>query len=258
MKEEEAACWEVCTVDGRGRGLFARRDIAGGEAVLSETALAAVVLEEWSSTVCHQCFRQVARISGCPKCKQVGWCSNECASAGEAVHARRWGSCCECDALRKLNADILNEGDVALAKLFVKLLCRRAVESEAGGGVVGAVDSQLKLLESNEEAMSDDRLSDLAMISEVVLDALPPAAHIEQEMLEGYMCAEQASVCLSISLSSPVCVCSHLYARSSATLLESGARRARAKASCWDLAFSLVYACSITGAFTRCHVNAAR
>ena len=254
MKEEDAACWEVCTVDGQGRGMFARRDIAGGEAILSEKALAAVVLEEWSSRVCHQCFRQVARISGCPKCKQVGWCSNECARAGEAVHARRWGSCCECDALRKLNADILNEGDVALAKLFVKILCRRAVESEAGGEVVGAVDSQLKLLESNEEAMSDDRLSDLAMISEVVLDALPPAAHIEQEALEGYMCAEQVSVCLSISLSSPVCVCSHcMCARSSATLLESGARLA----SSWDLAFSLVYACSITGASTRCHENAA-
>ena len=93
----------------------------------------------------------------------------------------------------KLNTDILNEGDVALAKLFVKILCKRAMESETGGVKVGTVDSQLGLLETNEEGMSEDRLSDLSMIAEVVLDALPSTAHIEQEALEGYMCAEQCN-----------------------------------------------------------------
>jgi len=180
-------------VDGRGRGVFARRPIAGGEAILSECALAAVVLEEWSSAVCHQCFRQVARLNGCAKCKQVGWCSSECANAGGHSHARRGGSCCECDALARLDTAILNEGDVALAKLFVKLLCRRAVESEASGAEDGVVDKSLDLLESNEDAMSEDRRSDLAMIAEVVLDAVPSPGHIEQELLEGYMCAEQCN-----------------------------------------------------------------
>lgn len=190
-----SACFEVSALEGRGRGLVARREIAGGDTILQEVALASVVLEEWASSVCHQCFRAAMRLSSCAQCQQVGWCSDECESVGGAAH--RSGDCCECEALARLDTDILNVGDAALAKLFVKLLCKRAAELESGEGGDGegaasAVDRTLAMLESNEEGMSEERMSDLAMIAEVVLRAVP-AARIEQEVLEGYMCAEQCN-----------------------------------------------------------------
>jgi hypothetical protein len=183
--------FEVSALDGRGRGLVARREIAGGDTILHEVALAAVVLEEWAHSVCNQCFRTVTtRLSSCAQCQQVGWCSDECEAVGGAAH--RGGDCCECEALARLDTDILNAGDAALAKLFVKLLCKRAAELESGEGgneegTASAVERTLAMLESNEEGMSEERMSDLAMIAEVVLEAVPHAARIEQEVLEGYM-----------------------------------------------------------------------
>jgi hypothetical protein len=168
-----------------------RRPLNGGDVIMQEIPLASVVLEEWAAYVCHQCFCMVPRLASCAACKQVGWCSEECERIGAVAH-RAGGSHCECDALKRLDADVLRDGDTALAKLFVKLLCRRVVEAGAGGAE-GMVDSSLALLESNEDAIGDDRISDIAMIAEVVLDAVHPAARIEQEELEGYMCAEQCN-----------------------------------------------------------------
>ena len=119
--------WEVVNLHGRGRGLVARCDIAGGDKIMQEVALSAVTVEEWSLGVCHQCFRMAARFSGCADCKHVGWCSKECEIAGAESH-HKGGDCSECNALARLDTDILRDGDAALAKLFVKLLCRRAVE----------------------------------------------------------------------------------------------------------------------------------
>ena len=47
---------EAADLPGRGQGLVASRDIAAGEALVCETALASVVLDEWRGLVCHQCF----------------------------------------------------------------------------------------------------------------------------------------------------------------------------------------------------------
>jgi hypothetical protein len=187
--------WEVVNLGGRGRGLLARCDIAGGDKILQEVALSAVTVEEWSLGVCHQCFRMAARFSRCADCKHVGWCSKECEIVGAATH-HKGGDYSECNALARLDTDILRDGDAALAKLFVKLLCRRAVEL---AGLVGdeeegsKVERSMSVLESNAEAVSEDRMSDIAMIAEVVLEALHPAARIEQEVLEAYMYAEQCN-----------------------------------------------------------------
>jgi len=165
-----------------------------GCACVCTVPLASVVLEEWAACVCHQCFRLAARLSRCAGCKQVGWCSPECEGVGAATH-RSGGACSECPALARLDTDILRDGDTALAKLFVKLLCKRAAEAAAGHGGVrgGTVEQCLAALESNEEAIDEERLSDLSMIAEVVLEAVPPSARIDQEVLEGYMCAEQCN-----------------------------------------------------------------
>ena len=137
-----------------------------------------------------------ARLSRCAGCRQVGWCSTECESVGAAAH-RSGGKYCECAALARMDTDILRDGDTALAKLFVKLMCRRAREAAAGPdgprGVGATVEQCLAALESNEDAISEDRLSDLSMIAEVVLETVAPAARIDQEVLEGYLCAEQCN-----------------------------------------------------------------
>ena len=231
---DDAAC-SVQNLAGRGRGVVAERPLEAGEILLQEVPLAAVVLEEFSSTVCHQvrtstagantefradvcsmqCFSAVRSLTCCPGCRAIGWCGEACQRVGAEAH-QRWG---ECAALARLDTDILRDADAALAKLFVKLLCRCAMEAAEEDGK-GLAARSLALLESNEEAVSDERASDLAMIAEVVLDAVPPHARsvrsttkytdqrycllrelltltdlirIEQEELEAYMCAEQCN-----------------------------------------------------------------
>ena len=137
--------FSIESLDGRGRGVVSRRPLNGGDVIMQEIPLASVVLEEWAAYVCHQCFCMVPRLASCAACKQVGWCSEECERIGAVAH-RAGGSHCECDALKRLDADVLRDGDTALAKLFVKLLCRRVVEAGAGGAE-GMVDSSLALLD---------------------------------------------------------------------------------------------------------------
>lgn len=115
---------------------------------------------------------------------------------GPAAH-RSGSECCECVALARMDTDILRDGDMALAKLFVKLMCRRAREAAVGPdgarGREATVEQCFAALESNEDAISEDRLSDLSMIAEVVLQTLAPSARIDQEVLERYLCAEQCN-----------------------------------------------------------------
>eukprot|EP00961_Rhodomonas_salina_P199269 2687929-Rhodomonas_salina.2 len=180
-------CIEDRELEGRGKGLLARRDIAGGERVMIEHAAASVVLENWKTKICHQCFRLAKDLRGCSTCRQVAWCSEECQAAAAAQHGD--GSAgTECKALQTMDTTMLRDADVSLAKIFLLVLCRRA-KPEA----TKSYDEFLHGLVSNEDAIPADRHSELSIVSEIVLDGLPPSATIDEEDLERFMCAEQCN-----------------------------------------------------------------
>lgn len=206
---------------GRGRSLVASRDLAAGEEVypspdairlftsqrsasthfcrrgalqssdnstlvasrpwqiLVESAYASVVLDHCE--VCHGCFaalqpqHQGGGIQCSGGCGQ-SWCSDACQTEADRAHK----GTAECKSLGRLDVTILNEGDAALARLFVKLLCRRAAEEGDKAEWQGAVGR----LESNPEKVGGDRLSELGMVAEAVLDAVPGSAAVDEEVSE--------------------------------------------------------------------------
>ena len=54
---------EVRTVPGKGRGLFATRDLQPGETVLTEAPVLLVVADEYRNSTCAGCLRA---LNGCP------------------------------------------------------------------------------------------------------------------------------------------------------------------------------------------------
>ena len=162
---------EVASFAGRGQGMVASRDIVAGEALVSETALASIVFDEWGALVCHQCFAALPISRDiqlpCGGCLLVVYCSEKCQAAAAPFHHS------ECAALARLDTDILNPAEASTAQLFVKLLCRRADElADAAGRGSSIVQECLDALVTNEEAMSEERLTELEMVAEAVLEAV--------------------------------------------------------------------------------------
>jgi hypothetical protein len=143
---------EAASLAGRGQGMVARRDIAAGEALVSETALASIVHDEWGSFVCHRCFAALPLSRDqqfpCRGCLMVVYCSDGCQAAAAPFHQS------ECEALARLDTDILNAAETSSARLFIKLLTRRADElGDAAGGGSSAVQACLDALVTNEEVI---------------------------------------------------------------------------------------------------------
>lgn len=90
----------------------------------------------------------------CAGCESIIWCSNECRAAADRQHLGM-----ECECMAKLDVTLLNEGDAALAKLFVKILCARAQDDGAQG-----FEESVGMLESNVDKVDVDRLSELGMV----------------------------------------------------------------------------------------------
>jgi hypothetical protein len=63
----------------------------------------------------------------------------------------------ECSSLARIDVSFLNEGDSALAKLFVKVLCSRVSREDEFAEAI-------ETLESNMESIDGDRLSELSMV----------------------------------------------------------------------------------------------
>ncbi|KAJ1473583.1 hypothetical protein T484DRAFT_1835443 [Baffinella frigidus] len=183
---------EPASLAGRGQGMVARRDIAAGEALVSETALASIVFDEWGHLVCHQCFAALPLSKDkkipCGGCLMVCYCSEGCQAAAAPLHDS------ECAALARLDTDILNPAEASSARLFVKLLCRRADElADAEGDGGSAVQACLDALVTNEEAMSDERMIELEMVVEAVNEAVGRDAEMDGDALLGYLCAAQCN-----------------------------------------------------------------
>ena len=60
----EAPLLVECQVEGRGRGLFAARDIPAGEMVLAEQPAMLFVQPEFAGSVCACCLRTMAGACG--------------------------------------------------------------------------------------------------------------------------------------------------------------------------------------------------
>ena len=166
-----------------------------------EQAYACVPTEEWAECVCHQCFQLLpTRPLKCP-CK-ARWCSDECKSEYCLQHlARLCGDLAkpseseyECEILQRLDTSILNEGDTALSKLFIRIMCRRGLELSKDHPTLDSVPvPAMADLETNEEKFPSDRLAELDMVAEAVLDALPPPLRPAPEAFAALLCAEQCN-----------------------------------------------------------------
>jgi hypothetical protein len=126
---------------------------AAGEEILRETAFCSVTLEHCTKDFCHQCYTRLPSSHNCCEtCDFALYCSDACQDK-----AQQWHAGTECTSLARLDITILNEGDAALARLFVKVLCARISREEEFAAAI-------ETLESNMEKIDGDRLSELSMV----------------------------------------------------------------------------------------------
>ncbi|KAL8624076.1 hypothetical protein ACOMHN_019498 [Nucella lapillus] len=103
LKEEE----------GRGRGLYAKRDIKIGEVLIVEKPYASVVLPDYCQTHCHHCCTRCFGPLPCEKCVEVVFCSASCRQAAQTYHT------VECGLM-----DHLQKADVRLGHLALKMVAK--------------------------------------------------------------------------------------------------------------------------------------
>jgi hypothetical protein len=92
---------EVKTLEGRGRGLIATRDLRPGELLIEEPAVAHVLADKYVGDTCHWCFEPLTspeKAVSCRKCMSAVWCSTNCAMAARMGHA---GECAAIVRARK-------------------------------------------------------------------------------------------------------------------------------------------------------------
>ena len=98
---------------GRGRGLYATRDIKVGEVLIVETPFASVVLTDHSLTHCHHCCARCFVPLPCQTCVDVVFCSWQCQSAAQAYHPA------ECQLM-----DLFHQSEVRLGHLALKMVVK--------------------------------------------------------------------------------------------------------------------------------------
>ncbi len=101
----------------------------------------------------------------------------------------------ECEILQnRLDVSILNEADTALAKLFVRILCRHRLEQASNHSSPRSESVEVMApLESNEDKFPSDRIAELEMVADAVLSALPRRFRLAEDELVRLMCAEQCN-----------------------------------------------------------------
>jgi hypothetical protein len=116
-----------------GRHVVASRDLSAGELIFEEEPFVQTIHDRCHNTACHVCYRDLAAAGPanrqpvvCGDCRQVCFCSAECARLGESAHDG------ECDVLSALvasgNTSALS--GVRGLRLFIKLVHRAAEEPD--------------------------------------------------------------------------------------------------------------------------------
>ncbi|XP_002970670.2 histone-lysine N-methyltransferase ASHR2 [Selaginella moellendorffii] len=82
---------EVRIVPGRGRGLFALRDLSGGHIVIRESPLLVYGEAEAAGSFCAHCIRCVSSSSpACESCSKARFCDERCRAAAIASSHTPW------------------------------------------------------------------------------------------------------------------------------------------------------------------------
>lgn len=116
------SCLEFTESATQGRFLIAAHDISIGDCVLTAHVFAATVIPRRQPVVCARCLLVLSeplRVRTCSKGCGVGFCSDECQAADEALHA------IECPLRWKLKSANFNDYTVALTILAVRCLLLR-------------------------------------------------------------------------------------------------------------------------------------
>jgi len=123
----------VRNVDCRGRGLYATRDIAAGETVLSEFPLLLVASPEYQSFVCAQCLRRLSSaVVLCPQCKTARFCSELCAQQSQTILGNHSAVICRCMTAVPQPSGLNNEELSQLFFLFHALALKLAATASPG------------------------------------------------------------------------------------------------------------------------------
>uniref|UniRef100_UPI00398F7805 histone-lysine N-methyltransferase Smyd1-like isoform X2 n=1 Tax=Pristiophorus japonicus TaxID=55135 RepID=UPI00398F7805 len=85
---------EIFDTDGKGRGLKSKQDFWSGDVVFAEPAYSAVVFDNLTQQVCHNCFKKQAKLQRCGQCKFAHYCDRTCQKAAWTEHKN------ECTAVR--------------------------------------------------------------------------------------------------------------------------------------------------------------
>eukprot|EP00873_Tetraselmis_striata_P004402 jgi/Tetstr1/424666/TSEL_015188.t1 len=146
---------ECRSVPGRGRGLFATRDILPGETVLVEAPLLLIPLPEFRDQVCAQCLRALTAASSglqCTQCQQARFCSAECGQLAQASTGNHTPLLCRCLAASQPYVGGCSSEEVAqlhflLRALTLKLAAAQCPEATAAFqalvSVVGDITPQM-------------------------------------------------------------------------------------------------------------------
>ncbi|XP_034565801.1 histone-lysine N-methyltransferase SMYD1a [Notolabrus celidotus] len=135
---------ELFDAGKKGRGLRATKDLNAGDVVFAEPSFSAVVFNDLSIQVCHNCFRRQANLHRCAQCKFAHYCDRTCQTACWDEHKQ------ECGAIRKVG-----RAPSESVRLAARVLWR--IHKDTGV----ASDSQLVSVEQLEDHVSDMSEEDL-------------------------------------------------------------------------------------------------
>ncbi|KAK7098630.1 hypothetical protein V1264_002883 [Littorina saxatilis] len=104
---------EIKDEAGRGRGLYASRDIKVGEVLIVEKPYTSIVLSDHHLSHCHHCCSRCFVPQPCAGCVDVVFCSSQCRQAAQDSHAA------ECQLM-----DAIHTADVRLGHLAYKMVAK--------------------------------------------------------------------------------------------------------------------------------------
>ncbi|XP_076450362.1 protein-lysine N-methyltransferase SMYD4-like [Babylonia areolata] len=98
---------------GRGRGLYAQRDIKIGEVLIVEKPYVSVVLSDYCESHCHHCCSRCFVPLPCQSCVDVVFCSAECRQTASQYHTA------ECQLMA-----FFHQAEVRLGHLALKMVAK--------------------------------------------------------------------------------------------------------------------------------------
>lgn len=165
--------------EGRGTCLYAARDFAAGEVVLSSEPLASLVFPSRVSELCNQCFRKAEAprtLQHCVACKAAWYCSAECQKVAweRGRHKLECSIAGEVAAQCKFMPEIAQQDLRMLIRVALMRISPSSDAPELQGVFVARYDEVLRMpAHLDETTLKDpDRMDGNRMLADAALKLL--------------------------------------------------------------------------------------